>query len=171
MDRLRNFGFLMKDVSRLSSLNFQRHAGGLNLTLAQCKVLGYLQRNQGITQVRLAYLTDTDPMTLVRLLDRMEGDGWVERRPDPADRRARRLYLTPAAAPLLRRMWRIADSARAEALAGLSETDREQLMRLLGRIHSNLSALVPDAGEIQSPPGRAGKAPAAPRRKRAGARP
>lgn len=162
MDRLGNFGFLMKDVSRLSSLNFQRHAVDLNLTLEQCKVLGYLQRNQGITQVRLAYLTDTDPMTLMRLLDRMEGDGWVERRTDPADRRARRLHLTPTAAPLLRRMWRIADRARAEALAGLSDADGQQLMQLLERIHANLDALVPGTAEMP-------RARATPRRKRAGA--
>src|SRR5450759_1266799 len=97
MDPFRHFGFLLKDVSRLYSRNFERHATELNLTLAQCKVLSYLQRNEGISQVRLAYLTDTDPMTLVRILDRMERDGLIERRPDPqptgltAFRRARGL--------------------------------------------------------------------------------
>src|SRR5882757_10469451 len=99
MDSLRNFGFLLKDVSRLSNLNFEREAASLGMTLAQCKVLIYLQRNQGVSQVRLAELTGTDPMTLVRILDRMESDGWVERRQDPADRRARRLYLKDAADP------------------------------------------------------------------------
>ncbi|HZR36082.1 MAG TPA: MarR family transcriptional regulator [Nevskia sp.] len=145
MDSLRNFGFLLKDVSRLSSLNFEREATGLNLTMAQCKVLVYLQRNQGITQVRLAYLTDTDPMTLVRILDRMEADGWIERRPDPADRRARRLYLKDAAYPVVDEIWRIADRARAASLAGLSSAERDTLMSLLGRIHHNLTNLVPNA--------------------------
>lgn len=145
MNPLRNFGFLVKDVSRLSALNFQRHATRLNLTIAQCKVLAYLQRNEGISQVRLAELTDTDPMTLARTLERMEGDGWIERRVDPADARARQLFLQPSAAPLLREMWRVADRARGDAMAGLSATDRAHLMSLLERIHSNLAAMLPDA--------------------------
>jgi MarR family transcriptional regulator, transcriptional regulator for hemolysin len=147
MDRLRNFGFLLKDVSRLSSRNFERHAAEvkLGLTLEQCKVLVVLQRNQGINQKRLAELTDTDQMTLVRILDRMEQDEWIERRPDPQDRRAWRLHLKPAAAPILKRILTIADHARSELLAGLDAAERETLISLLERIHANLLALVPGA--------------------------
>jgi MarR family transcriptional regulator, transcriptional regulator for hemolysin len=146
---MRTFGFLLKDVSRLSSKNFERHmaAAALGLTLEQCKVLIYLQSNQGINQKRLAYLTDTDQMTLVRILDRMEQDGWIERQPDPQDRRARRLRLKPAATTVLKQVWIIADRSRAEALAGLDEADREHLLALMGRIHGNLAALVPGAVE------------------------
>jgi DNA-binding MarR family transcriptional regulator len=151
MDRLRNFGFLLKDVSRLSGHNFEREAIALNLTLAQCKVLIYLQRNEGISQVRLAELTDTDPMTLVRILDRMERDGWVERRPDPCDRRARRLFMKPSADPVFNEIWRVADRARAAALAGLSAAERTQLIGLLERVHVNLTALVPGAA-TEAPP-------------------
>jgi DNA-binding MarR family transcriptional regulator len=147
MDPLRNFGFLLKDVSRLYSRNFERNATALNLTLAQCKVLCYLQRNEGISQVRLAYLTDTDPMTLVRILDRMEGNGLIERGPDPADRRARRLFLQASAIPVLREIWRLSDCARAETLSGLSVADRAQLAELMQRIHSNLAALIPGAAD------------------------
>jgi DNA-binding MarR family transcriptional regulator len=147
MDPLRNLGFLIKDVARLYGLNFERNAGRLNLTLSQCKVLCYLQRNEGISQVRLAYLTDTDPMTLVRILDRMEGDGLIERRPDAADRRARRLHLLPAAFPVLDEIWRVSDCARAESLAGLSAADRTQLMSLMQRVQTNLDKLVPEAPE------------------------
>jgi DNA-binding MarR family transcriptional regulator len=147
MDPLRNLGFLIKDVARLYALNFERNAGGLNLTLAQCKVLCHLQRNEGISQVRLAFLTDTDPMTLVRILDRMEGDGLIERRPDAADRRARRLHLRAAALPVLDEIWRVSDRARAESLAGLSAADRAQLMSLMQRVQANLDKLVPEAPE------------------------
>lgn len=147
MDPFRHFGFLLKDVSRLYSRNFERHATELNLTLAQCKVLCYLQRNEGISQVRLAYLTDTDPMTLVRILDRMEGDGLIERRPDPADRRARRLFLQASATPVLREIWRLSDCARAETLSGLSAADRAQLVKLMQRIQSNVDALIPGAAD------------------------
>ncbi|MDB5976088.1 MAG: MarR family transcriptional regulator [Nevskia sp.] len=151
MDRLRNFGFLLKDVSRLSGLNFEREAVDLNLTLAQCKVLIYLQQNEGISQVRLAELTDTDPMTLVRNLDRLERDGLIERRQDPADRRARRLFMTAAAQPVLLEIWRIAARARAAALAGLSPAEQNLLVGLLEKVHANLTTLLPGA-EAGAPP-------------------
>lgn len=153
MDSLRSLGFLIKDVARLYSLNFERNAGGLNLTMGQCKVLCYLQRNEGISQVRLAYLTDTDPMTLTRILDRMEGDGLIERRPDAADRRARRLFLLEPAIPVLEEIWRVSDCARAESLTGLSAADRTQLLGLMQRIYTNLETLVPETPDsaIQAP--------------------
>ncbi len=141
MDKLRNFGFLVRDVSRLSARCFERSARELELTLAQCKVLGHLSRNEGISQARLAELTETDPMTLVRTLDRMQQDGWIERRADPADRRAHRLYLLDAARPVVNRIWKFAEQARNEALADLSTPEREQLVELLERVHRTLSAL------------------------------
>lgn len=147
MDRLRNFGFLIKDVSRLSGLNFERHSIELNLSITQCKVLAYLQRNKGVTQVQLAELSEIDPMTLVRVIDRMEAEQWVSREPHPTDRRARCLVLKPAATPILQQMWRLADRARAEALAGFSVDEKEQLMNLLERAHDNLSALVAPSDE------------------------
>jgi DNA-binding MarR family transcriptional regulator len=140
-DSLQNFGFLIRDVSRLSAKNFGRHARELEVTVSQCKVLAYLQRHEGISQTRLAELTETDPMTLVRTLDRMEQDGWIERRADPEDRRAHRLHLRDAARPVLQRIWKIADQSRAEALGALSLAEREQLVSLLQRVHTRLSAL------------------------------
>jgi len=138
----RTFGFLVKDVSRLASKNFERHAEDIGLTLPQCKVLAWLHRNEGVSQIQLAEMTDTDPMTLVRILDRMEKDGWIERRAHETDRRARKLFLRKAALPLVNRIWEVADRARAEALAGLSARERETLMSLLERVHANLAELV-----------------------------
>ncbi len=140
-ESLQNFGFLIRDVSRLSAKNFGRHARELAITVSQCKVLAYLQRHEGISQARLCELTETEPMTLVRTLDRMEQDGWIERRADPEDRRAHRLYLREAARPVLQRIWKIADQSRAEALGTLSMSEREQLVGLLQRVHARLSAL------------------------------
>ncbi|MDB5973036.1 MAG: Transcriptional regulator, MarR family [Hydrocarboniphaga sp.] len=161
MDRSRIFGFLVKDVARLSSKNFERLASGLNLTLAQCKVLHGIERSEGLSQVKLAELADTDPMALVRILDRMERDGWVERRADPADRRARQLFLTAAAAPVIAEMWQIADQSRAQALAGLSEEQRAQLLDLLLHVQRNLSQLVPTtADDACAPPASEAAAPA-----------
>lgn len=140
-DRLRNFGFLVRDVSRLHAKQFERNARELELTLAQCKVLAHLSRNEGISQARLAELTETDPMTLVRTLDRMQQDDLIERRPDPTDRRAHRLYLREAAKPIVVRMWKIADQSRNEALAPLSPLERDQLVDLLERVHIALCAI------------------------------
>ena len=151
MENLRNFGFLIKDVARLYTRNFERHATELNLTLGQCKVLGYLQRNQGISQARLADLTDTGPMTLTRLLARMEADGLVERRPDPEDRRAHCLYLKAAALPVLEEIWRVSDRTRAETLEGLSGAERAQLMALVQKVHANLDVLLPGSASAVSP--------------------
>jgi MarR family transcriptional regulator for hemolysin len=140
-DRLRNFGFLVRDVSRLCAKRFERNARELELTLPQCKVLAHLSRNEGISQARLAELTETDPMTLVRTLDRMQQDGWIERRPDPIDRRAHCLFLRDPARPILDRSWKFAEQTRAEALAALSQGDREHLIDLLERVHGTLSNL------------------------------
>src|ERR1044072_4205250 len=92
MDRFKNVGYLLKDVSRRYVARFERHAEEVSLTLMQCKVLVHLSKNEGASQVRLCELTDIEPMMMVRILDRMEADKLLERRPDPVDRRARRLY-------------------------------------------------------------------------------
>lgn len=168
MDSLRSFGFLVKEISRLSTRNFERIAAEarLELTIEQCKVLIHLERNQGISQAGLAYLTDTDPMTLMRIIDRMEADGWVQRRPDPEDRRARRLHLKPAAQPVMQRIWNTADRARSEALAGLDAAERTQLIGLLGRVHDNLIDLVGAADSARRREGTPRKSPArAPRQR------
>src|ERR1700749_3384356 len=94
-DRLRNCGFLLKEGSRRYPLHFEQRARAFGLTLSQCKALVRLEKNQGVSQARLAELAEVDPMTMVRILDRMEADGVLERRPDPADRRGRRLYFSP----------------------------------------------------------------------------
>jgi len=144
MDRLQNFGFVLKDVSRLYIKRFEERAAvGLSMTLAQCKALVILFKNEGISQKRLSELSDIEPMTLVRILDRMEAEGYIERRADPADRRARTLFVTPKASPLLNQIWAVASATRNEILAGLSTEERNTLMSLLERVHENLLSLKP----------------------------
>jgi MarR family transcriptional regulator, transcriptional regulator for hemolysin len=140
-NRLREFGFLLKAVQRLSSKNFEFHARDLDLDMTQCKVLVFLARNEGVSQARLAELTDLAPMTLVRTLDRMELERWVERRTDPADRRVHRLHLGEAARPVVEQIWRIADRAREAAFGNMSAGDRNRLMELMEQVHANLVAL------------------------------
>src|SRR3546814_3403683 len=90
----RSFGFLFHDCARLTRREFERRARAIGLTRAQWAAIAHLRRNEGCNQSTLADLLDVEPITLARLLDRMETAGLVKRQPDPKDRRARLVYLT-----------------------------------------------------------------------------
>jgi MarR family transcriptional regulator, transcriptional regulator for hemolysin len=143
LDLDRSFGFLVNDVARLFGRRFSQNGHRLGLTRAQCRTLARIARHEGINQAGLADLLEVRPMTLVRQIDRMEDAGWIERRPDPADRRARKLFLTDKARPILGRIRNVANETRDEALARLSPPERAQLVALLTRVHATLSARVP----------------------------
>jgi MarR family transcriptional regulator for hemolysin len=143
LDLDRSFGFLVNDVARLFGRRFSHNGRRLGLTRAQCRTLARIARHEGINQAGLADLLEVRPMTLVRQIDRMEQAGWIERRPDPADRRARLLFLTDKARPILGRIRAVANETRDEALALLSPTEKAQLMTLLTRVHATLSERVP----------------------------
>ena len=136
-----SFGYVLKDTSKLYVERFEQRARELGLTLPQCKALVYLARSEGTSQVELASSAEIDPMTMVRILDRMESDGWVERRSDPNDRRARRLYLKPKSKPLLEAIDRVSNATRDEALAGFSSEEAEMLVTALERVRHNIAAL------------------------------
>jgi MarR family transcriptional regulator for hemolysin len=136
----RRFGFLLKDVTHLYVQRFEQHAVALGLTIAQCKALMRLADCEGVSQVRLSELTDLDPMTLVRILDRMESEGWLERRKDPRDRRVHCLYLTSKAKPLLDDIRGLIDVTWEEAFAGIPKQKSDLVMELLDTVRSNLIA-------------------------------
>jgi DNA-binding MarR family transcriptional regulator len=140
------------------------------LTRAQCRTLGYIARNEGINQAGLADLLEIRPMTLVRQIDRMEEAGWIERRPHPADRRARRLFLTAKARPILGRILDVANETRDEALARLKPAEAGQLIDLLKRVHATLSERVPLADKLADGAGtKAGTTPILPSPRRVAA--
>jgi MarR family transcriptional regulator for hemolysin len=143
LNPLRTFGFLLKDTSRLHAQRFEQRAAALGLTMPQCRVLIYLANQEGISQVQLAELTDLEPMTLVRTLDCLESHGWLERRNDPADRRARRLYLKAKGRPLVDEIWRLVDLTRQEAFAGIPKKHADLMIELLEKIQSNFASLEP----------------------------
>ena len=143
MDQHQIFGFLLHDVTRLYQRRFEQRSAQLSLTLPQCKTLSLLARNEGISQRQLADLADIDAMSIVRILDRMEADGWVERCADPQDRRARRLAVTAKARPLLDQILEMGTATRTEVLAGLDVQQRDQLVSMLERCQLNLQALKP----------------------------
>ncbi len=133
-------GFVIHDVARMMRWQFDRRASGIKLTRSQWSVLAHLLRSDGIQQKDLAEQMDITAITLTGLLDRMEREGWVERRADPDDRRAKRIYLTEKVAPVTKELRSLAREVRKSALQGLSEAEQQQLMSLLIRVRSNLSS-------------------------------
>ena len=133
-----NISFVLHDVARLLRKRFEQRSRESGLTRAQWQVLSYLSRHEGIHQNKLADLIEIMPITLARLLDKMEAHGFIERPSNPADRRAWLLYLTPKAHPLIEVMRGNGQKTRDEAFAGLSADAQQQLLQTLCLIKSNL---------------------------------
>lgn len=139
-DSTDNVGFLVADVARLMRRAFQQRLEGRDLTYAQARALVWLARQQGLRQVDLAEQLEVQPITLARLIDQLTEAGLVERRADPADRRAYRLYLTRAAAPRIAEIRAIGDAIREDALAGLSRAESAQALAALRRMRDALAS-------------------------------
>lgn len=131
-------GFLLHDVARLLRKRFEQHARELGLTRSQWQTLAYLAPNEGIQQAALAELLEIEPITLVRILDKLEARGLIERRQHPSDRRCKQLHLTEASRPILGTIRALGETTRSEALAGLSAGEREALTRALSTMKANL---------------------------------
>jgi DNA-binding MarR family transcriptional regulator len=116
---------------------FGRRAAALGVTGAQWKVLFKLSRKPGLKQVDLADMCDIEPITLTRILDRLEDAGLVERSADPSDRRAWRLHVTAKAKPIVAKLRAIADDLTAEAFAGIDPKDIEIIRRGLAKVREN----------------------------------
>jgi len=137
----RRFGVVLHDVARLLRKRFDRRAQHLGLTRAQWTVVAHLYRRQGVNQTTLADWLDVEKITVARLVDRLEAAGWVERRPDPQDRRAKCLFLTDKVYPMLAEMRAVADEVQAEALRGLEPAEQERMIEMLLTVKANLLSL------------------------------
>lgn len=133
-------GFLLADASRLMRRAFERQITGSSLTLSQARALAHVARNEGCRQVELADQLEVKPITLARLLDQLEQAGLVERRPDPDDRRAYRLYLREQAGAALDDIRAAGAAILADALKGFSEAEADALGKALRRMRENLSS-------------------------------
>jgi DNA-binding MarR family transcriptional regulator len=140
LDNKPTLGFLLHDVARFLRKRFEQRARDLGLTRSQWHTLAYLNANEGIHQGGLADILEIEPITLVRILDKLQDRGLIERRQHPTDRRIWQLYLRDAARPLIAEMKTIGEATRAEALAGLAEADRDHLVEMLCRMKLNLVA-------------------------------
>jgi DNA-binding MarR family transcriptional regulator len=134
-----SFGLLVTEVGRLLQNEFDRRVKGHGFTRAQWSVIVYLSRNEGTSQAALADIMDVEPISLVPLLDKLQSGGYVERQPNPTDRRANQLFLTEKARPLLETLADISVELRAEALEGLSDKQHEALLEMLLNIKANLT--------------------------------
>jgi MarR family transcriptional regulator for hemolysin len=139
-DLRQELGYLLRDVARLLRKRFEQKAKHLGLTRAQWQVIVYLSKNEGIHQAALADLLEIEPITLVRILDRLAERGLIERRQHPTDRRTWSLFLLDAARPLLVALQPVGEATREEALDGISEADRDRLVETLARMKTNLAA-------------------------------
>jgi MarR family transcriptional regulator, transcriptional regulator for hemolysin len=134
----KNLGIAIHDVARLLRLSFDRQSQGIGLTRAQWSVLVHLLRNDGVQQKTLAQLMEITPITLARHLDRLEVEAWIERRDDPDDRRAKRVFLNPKGKAVMASLGQLGQKIRRHAMEGVSPEQEELFMDVLLRIRTNL---------------------------------
>lgn len=143
-----SFGYLLNDVTLLFRKHFDRRAVKFGLTRAQWRATKMLYHREGLRQTELAELLEMEPIAVGRVIDRLQAAGFVERRPDPRDRRAWQLYVTEQARVIVGDMELIARDLRRDATRGVEYDELRQALGVLHRIKENLQAL--DAG--QNPP-------------------
>lgn len=131
--------FLATDIGRLFRKRFDTAAREFGVTGPQWRVLGTLRQRPGLTQTMLAAELDVEAITTGRMIDRLQKAGLVERRNDPADRRAWLLYATPAADVLLDRLHRTAEAVTGDVLSGFSAEECNALLAMLTRLRDNLA--------------------------------
>jgi DNA-binding MarR family transcriptional regulator len=132
-------GFLISDVSRLMRKRFDERARLIGVTRAQWRTLFVVSRNEGANQGVLADILEVEPITLCRMIDRLEESGMLERRRDPADRRAWQIFITDKARPLIDQLLVIGEDMFEHALDGMSDATRTELFAALKLIQSNLN--------------------------------
>ena len=141
------FGFLIHDVSRLRRVAVDRALKPLGITRAQWWVLAFLSRRDGMTQTALAADLDLTKVAIGGLLDRMESAGFVERRADPSDGRARRVYLTRTGSKTVVTMRQSVEAVELEILSRVSEASLEQATEMLRTLKATLLEMLGGEGE------------------------
>lgn len=134
-----NIGSMIAQVARLMRRSFDERARSIGVTRPQWQVLSLLVRHEGINQGGLAEILEVEPITLGRMIDRLQEAAVVERRPDPADRRAWRLFLTEKGNQLVSQLRPLALETLETALDGVAESHRDEMMAALDRMRGNLS--------------------------------
>jgi DNA-binding MarR family transcriptional regulator len=151
----RDLLFLLHDVARLLRIDADKRARTHDMTRAQWGILLWLERQPAISQKELAELLEVEPITVARLIDRLEGRGMVERRPDPRDRRIWRLHLCPQAYPVLREIQEQRAAMARMVTDGIDEETLETMIETLLRMKTTLAqektALAQEANARRAP--------------------
>jgi DNA-binding MarR family transcriptional regulator len=134
-----NLGTMIADVSRLMRRSFNARARSVGVTRPQWQVLTVLIRNEGIHQGALAEKLEVEPMTVCRMVDRLQEAGLIERRADPDDRRSWLLFATEKTHVMAEKLRPLADDMLSEALDGIGNSDQVRLMEMLAHIRLNLT--------------------------------
>jgi MarR family transcriptional regulator, transcriptional regulator for hemolysin len=135
----RDLLFLLNDVARLLRVDADKRARAHGMTRAQWGILIWLERQPGITQKELAELLEVEPITVARLIDRLEARGMVERRPDPRDRRIWRLHLSQPAFSVTREINQQRAAMAAMAADGIEEDSLTIMTEALVRMKATLT--------------------------------
>ena len=130
--------FVLHDVARIMRTRFDQRARTWGMTRAQCVILMRLELQPGMSQTELAAICEVEPITVARLIDRLEANGLVERRADPADRRMHRLHLLAAASPILAEIRRYRAESVAKFREGIPEADWGTALKVLLQIKDKL---------------------------------
>ncbi|WP_162806580.1 MarR family winged helix-turn-helix transcriptional regulator [Sphingosinicella terrae] len=138
---MERFAFEVAETARFIRREANRRAAILGSTGAQWRVLARLSRRDGLRQIELAEALDVEPITLCRMVDRLEQAGLVERRKDPEDRRAWRIHLTEAAAPVMNELQAMGDAFHDDMLRGIPAADLAVVRGVFDRIRANLADL------------------------------
>jgi DNA-binding MarR family transcriptional regulator len=136
-----SFGYLLNDVTLLFRKHFDRRAVKFGLTRAQWRATKVLYHREGLRQTELAEFLEMEPIAVGRVIDRLQAAGFVERRADPKDRRAWRLYVTDQASGVIDDMELIARDLRRDVTRGIDYAELEQALAVINRIKDNLLAL------------------------------
>ena len=131
-------GFLIHDVSRMRRSAFDKLMRPLGVTRAQWWIIAHLSRHDGMMQIQLADILDVGKASLGTVIDRLEAAGLVDRRPDPVDRRAKRVFMTRKTQQLLDKMQAAERAYNAHILKNLSGAERDELVRMLSLIKADL---------------------------------
>jgi DNA-binding MarR family transcriptional regulator len=131
--------FEINETARAIRRLFDQRASAMGVTRSQWRVLARLKREPGLRQVELAERLDMEPITLCRIVDRLQEAGLVERKTDPSDRRAWLLELTAKADPVVKQLRGLAREIAEDAMDGINEGDLRKLQERLAAIRTNVA--------------------------------
>ena len=133
--------FLIHDVSRMRRSAYDHYMKPLGITRAQWWVLAHLSRHDGMMQTQLADVLEVGKASLGDVIESLESGGWVSRRPDPTDKRAKRVYLSKSSQGLIKRMTQLEVEFNEKVLADLPPEEQATLFKLLIKVKQAISRI------------------------------